>query len=195
MRSLTLLLHTGTAARPGKGGCRFRNRVSYGDRLTCCDARCLTRCHLASVSDSCHFFRTSQTCSCGGYTSCSCRRPHACSSGTVFVAVAVDRGRCADQLDRRRGYARPAVGSRPRSRESLVAVNADALVRLTRAVLPAISPTPLRYRPPSLEPDHRDSNCGSRCEGTFVIVTSSPIAAASALNMAGPQWVYAIFHG
>jgi hypothetical protein len=66
--------------------------------------------------------------------------------------VTVDRGRCADQLDRRRGYARPAVGSRPRSRENMVAVNADALVRLTRAVLPAISPTPLRYRLPLWSP-------------------------------------------
>ena len=135
-----------------RGSCSFSNRVSYSDRLTCCDARCLTRCHLASVSDSCHFFRTSQTCTCGGYTSCSCRRAHACSSGTVFVTVTVDRGRCADQLDRRRGYARPAVGSRPRSRENMVAVNADALVRLTRAVLPAISPTPLRYRLPLWSP-------------------------------------------
>src|SRR6266446_1167083 len=26
--------------------------------LTCSDARCLMRCHLASVSNSCHFFRT-----------------------------------------------------------------------------------------------------------------------------------------
>ena len=135
-----------------RGTRSFSNRVSYSDRLTCCDARCLTRCHLASVSDSCHFFRTSQTCTCGGYTSCSCRRAHACSSGTVFVTVTVDRGRCADQLDRRRGYARPAVGSRPRSRENMVAVNADALVRLTRAVLPAISPTPLRYRLPLWSP-------------------------------------------
>ena len=135
-----------------RGTRRFSNRVSYSDRLTCCDARCLTRCHLASVSDSCHFFRTRQTCTCGGYTSCSCRRAHACSSGTVFVTVTVDRGRCADQLDRRRGYARPAVGSRPRSRENMVAVNADALVRLTRAVLPAISPTPLRYRLPLWSP-------------------------------------------
>jgi len=83
---------------------------------------------------------------------CSCRRADACSSGTVFVTVTVDRGRCADQLDRRRGYARPAVGSRPRSRENMVAVNADALVRLTRAVLPAISPTPLRYRLPLWSP-------------------------------------------
>ena len=132
--------------------CSFSNRVSYSDRLTCCDARRLTQCHLASVSDSCHFFRTRQTCTCDGYTSCSCRRAHACSSGTVFVAVTVDRGRCADQLDRRRGYARPAVGSRPRSRENMVAVNADALVRLTRAVLPAISPTPLRYRLPLWSP-------------------------------------------
>jgi hypothetical protein len=36
---------------------RSPNRVSCGDRLTCCDARCLTRCHLASVSNSCHFCR------------------------------------------------------------------------------------------------------------------------------------------
>ena len=132
--------------------CSFSNRVSYSDPLTCRDVRCLTRCHLASVSDSCHFFRTRQTCTCGGYTRCSCRRDHACSSGTVFVAVTVDRGRCADPLDRRRGYARPAVGSRPRSRETMVAVDADALVRLTRAVLPAISPTPLRYRLPLWSP-------------------------------------------
>jgi len=34
----------------------------------------------------------------------------------------------------------------------MVAVNADALVRLTRAVLPAISPTPLRYRLPLWSP-------------------------------------------
>ena len=135
-----------------RGTRSFSNRVSHRDGLTCSDAVCLTRCHLASVSDSCHFFRTSQTCTCDGYTSCSCRRAHACSSGTVFVTVTVDRGRCADQLDRRRGYARPAVGSRPRSRENMVAVNADALVRLTRAVLPAISPTPLRYRLPLWSP-------------------------------------------
>src|ERR1700752_4078742 len=36
-----------------RGTRSFSNRVSYSDRLTCCDARCLTRCHLASVSDSC----------------------------------------------------------------------------------------------------------------------------------------------
>ena len=125
-----------------------KSRVICRSSDTCCDARCLTRCHLASVSDSCHFFRTSQTCTCGGYTTCSCRRAHACSSGTVFVAVTVDRGRCAPSG----GYARPAVGSRPRSRENMVAVNADALVRLTRAVLPAISPTPLRYRLPLWSP-------------------------------------------
>ena len=100
------------------------------------------------VSYSCHFFRTRQTCTCGGYTSCACRRAHACSSRTVFFTVSVGRGRCADPPDRRRGYARPAVGRRPRSRENMVVVNADALVRLTRAVLPAISPTPLRYRLP-----------------------------------------------
>ena len=56
----------------------------------------------------------------------------------------------------------------------MVAVNADALVRLTRAVLPAISPTLLRYRLPLWGPT---------------------TATAIALNMAGPQWVYAIFHG
>src|SRR6476660_6440772 len=90
--------------------CRFAYSVSSDCLLTSSDASCLTRCHLASVSYSCHFFRTRQTCTCDGYTSCSCRRAHACSIGTVFVTVTVDRGRCADQLDRRRGYARTAVG-------------------------------------------------------------------------------------
>ena len=79
------------------------------------------RCHLASVSDSCHFFRTRQTCTCGGYTSCSCRRAHACSSGTVFVTVTVDRGRCADcappqisaDVDRHSNAHRLIAGTRP----------------------------------------------------------------------------------
>jgi hypothetical protein len=34
---------------------RFPNRVSYGDRLTCCDVSCLPRCHSRFVSNSCHF--------------------------------------------------------------------------------------------------------------------------------------------
>ena len=177
--------------------CSFSNRVSYSDRLTCCDARCLTRCHLASVSDSCHFFRTRQTCTCGSYTSCSCRRAHRCTStsGTVFVTVTVDRGRCADQLDRRRGYARPAVGRRPRSRENMVAGQRRCArtphPRRTASDKPYTAPVPTA----PLESDHRDSNCGSPCEGKFGIVTFSPIAGANALNIAGPQWVYVIFHG
>ena len=108
--------------------------------------------------------------------------------------MTVDRGRCADQLDRRRGYARPAVGSRPRSRENLVAECRCARTphpRCTASDKPYTAPVPTA----PLESDHRDSNCGSPCEGTFVVVTFSPIAGASALNMTGPQWVYAIFHG
>ena len=135
-----------------RGSCSFSNRVSYSDRRPAA-MPVVSRDVIWLLSQiRVISFRTSQTCTCGGYTSCSCRRAHACSSGTVFVTVTVDRGRCADQLDRRRGYARPAVGSRPRSRENMVAVNADALVRLTRAVLPAISPSPLRYRLPLWSP-------------------------------------------
>jgi hypothetical protein len=37
--------------------CRFSSRVPSCARLTCGDVRCLTRCHRASVSNSCHFFR------------------------------------------------------------------------------------------------------------------------------------------
>jgi hypothetical protein len=120
-----------------RGTRSFSNRVSYRERLTCCDARCLTRCHLASVSDSCHFFRTRQTCTCGGYTSCSCRRAHVCSSGAVFVIVTVRAARCRKPTS--------IAGN-------MVAVNADVLVRLTRAVLPARSPTPVRCRLPLWSP-------------------------------------------
>jgi hypothetical protein len=63
--------------------------------------------------------------------------------------------------------------------------------RCTASDMPYTAPAPTA----PLESDQRDSNCGSPCEGKFVIVTFSPIAGASALNMAGPQWVYAIFHG
>ena len=160
--------------------CSFSNRVSYSDRLTCCDARCLTRCHLASVSDSCHFFRTSQTCTCGGYTSCSCRRAHACSSGTVFVTVTVRAARCRKPTS--------IAGKHGRSQRRCARTPHP---RCTASDKPYTAPVPTA----PLESDHRDSNCGSPCEGKFVIVTFSPIAGASALNMAGPQWVYAIFHG
>ena len=61
--------------------------------------------------------------------------------------------------------------------------------RCTASDKPYTAPVPTA----PLESDHRDSNCGSPCEGKFVIVTFSPIAGANALNMAGPQWVYAIF--
>jgi hypothetical protein len=35
----------------------FRDALSFCGALNCCDARCLTQCHLGFVSDSCHFFR------------------------------------------------------------------------------------------------------------------------------------------
>src|SRR5260370_2671369 len=38
--------------------CSFSNPASRRDLLTCDDASCLTRCHRAFVSNSCHFFRT-----------------------------------------------------------------------------------------------------------------------------------------
>ena len=60
-----------------------------------------------------------QTCTCDGYTSCSCRRAHACSSGTVFVTVTVraaslseadlDRGKTWSQSTPMRSYASPAL--------------------------------------------------------------------------------------
>ena len=156
--------------------CSFSNRVSYDGRLTWCDARCLTRCHLASVSDSCHFFRTSQTCRCDGYTSCSCRHAHACSSGTVFVTVTVGGG-VAARCRKPTSFA----GKHGRSQRRC-ARTPDP--RCTASDKPYTSPVPTA--PP--ESDRRDSDCGSPCEGKFVIVTFSPIAGASALNIAGPQW-------
>src|SRR6478609_11451876 len=123
--------------------CRVPFSVSYHDPLTSSDGSCLTRCHLAAVSGSCHFFRTTQTCSCDGCASCSCPRADACSSRTVFVTVTVRTARCR----------KPTPIAR-----NMVVVNADALVRLTRAVPPAISPTPAPVSTPPRESDHRDSN-------------------------------------
>ena len=37
--------------------CSFSNPVSFRDLLTCDNASCLTRCHRAFVSNSCHFFQ------------------------------------------------------------------------------------------------------------------------------------------
>jgi hypothetical protein len=37
--------------------CTFSFPMSCRGALTCCDAGCLTSCHLTFVSDSCHFFR------------------------------------------------------------------------------------------------------------------------------------------
>jgi hypothetical protein len=41
-----------------RGTRSFSNPASRRDLLTCDDASCLTRCHRAFVSNSCHFFRT-----------------------------------------------------------------------------------------------------------------------------------------
>src|SRR6185312_10626554 len=43
--------------RPVSQQCRVPFSVSYHDPLTSSDGSCLTRCHLAAVSGSCHFFR------------------------------------------------------------------------------------------------------------------------------------------
>src|SRR4029077_12282157 len=77
------------------------------------------------------------------------------------------------------GTRRPAVGSRRRSRENMVAVNADVLVRLTRAVLPARSPTPVRYRLPLWSPTTAtaiaDRPARANSSSLFLIVTFSPV--------------------
>jgi len=74
---------------------------------------------------------------CGGYTSCSCRRAHACSSGAVFVTVTVRAARCRKPTS--------IAGNHGRSQRRCARTP-------TRAVLPAISPTPLRYRLPLWSP-------------------------------------------
>jgi hypothetical protein len=40
--------------------CRFSNPVSYRGALTFANPSCPTSCHLGSVSNSCHFFRTTR---------------------------------------------------------------------------------------------------------------------------------------
>jgi hypothetical protein len=155
----------------GHGGCRFPNRVSYGDRLTCCDARCLTRCHLASVSDSCHFFRTSQTCTCDGNTSCSCRRAQACSSGTVFVTVTVRAARCRKPTS--------ITGEHGRSQRRCARTPHP---RCTASDKPYTAPVPTA----PLESDHRDSNCGSPrpgCPAQAATGLNAPTVVASAINI------------
>jgi len=117
---------------------------------------------------------------CGGYTSCSCRRDHACSSGTVFVTVTVRAARCRKPTS--------IAGNHGRSQRRC-ARTPDPRCTASDKPYTALVPTA------PLESDHRDSNCGSPCEGKFGLATFSSIAGTSALNMAGPQWVYAIFHG
>src|SRR6478672_8154995 len=126
------------------------------------------------------FFRTRQTCTCGGYTSCSCRRDHACSSGAVFVTVTVRAARCRKPTS--------IAGNHGRSQRRCARTPHPRCTASDKPYTALVPTAPL-------ESHHRDSNCGSPCEGTFVIVTFFPIAGASALNMAGLQWVYAIFHG
>jgi len=117
---------------------------------------------------------------CGGYTSCSCRRAHACSSGAVFVTVTVPAARCRKPTS--------IAGNHGRSQRRC-ARTPDPRCTASDKPYTALVPTA------PLESDHRDSNCGSPCEGKFGLATFSSIAGTSALNMAGPQWVYAIFHG
>ena len=108
-------------------------------------------------------------------------RAHACSSGAVFVTVTVRAARCRKptSIAETHGRSQRRCARTPHRRRI-------ASEKLYTAAVPTAA----------LESDRRDSNCGSPCEGKFVlIVRFSPIAGVSALNMAGPQWVYAIFHG
>src|SRR6202007_2558127 len=54
-------IETMTSSLRTDNACRFPHRVSSADPLTCDDAGCLTSCHQAFVSLSCHFFRTRRT--------------------------------------------------------------------------------------------------------------------------------------
>src|SRR6185437_7001247 len=90
-----------------------------------------------------------------------------CSSGTVFVTVTVD-GPLRRPADRRRGYPRPAVGT-PTSIAGKLGRSQRRCARMphprcTAGDKPYTAPVPTA----PLESD-RDSNCGSPCEGTFVI--------------------------
>src|ERR1700692_2118309 len=55
---MTSSLRTDTAHHNNCDDCRFPDFVSSRGLLTCDDARCLSRCHRAFVSSSCHFFGT-----------------------------------------------------------------------------------------------------------------------------------------
>jgi hypothetical protein len=105
--------------------------------------------------------------------------------------MTVDRGRCTPSAWLRAARCRKPTSIAGKHGRSQRRCARTPHPRCTASDKPYTAPVPTA----PLESDHRDSNCGSPCEGRFVIVTFSPIAGASALNMAGPQWVYAIFHG
>jgi hypothetical protein len=85
-----------------RGTRRFPKSVSYHDPLTSDDARFLTRCHLGSVSNSCHFWMTRLKCSVDLASFAHCTR--------------LDR-RHYDKVGTRSGIPQPAPrqGLRPRS--------------------------------------------------------------------------------
>ena len=77
--------------------CRFPHATSSDEPLTSSDASILTRCHLAPVSYSCHFFRTTRICSCDDCACSSYRRAYA--------------WQLAERFRHRDGTHAPAVGS------------------------------------------------------------------------------------
>ena len=86
------------------------------------------RCHLAPVSYSCHFFRTTRICSCDDCACSSYRRAYA--------------WQLAERFRHRDGTHAPAVAADLDREHNMVAVNADVLVRFARAARPAVSLSP-----------------------------------------------------
>ena len=68
---------------------------------------------------------------------------------------------------------------------NMVAVNADALVRLTRAVMPAICPTAASDCPSRVRPPRQQSRLALRAQ--LIIVTCLAYCRGPTLNIAGPQ--------
>lgn len=118
------------------------------------------------------FLQNYPTCSCEGYACCSCRRVYALQLAEPFRHGDGTHAPLSEQLI-------PIAGI------TWFSVNADALVRLTRAVLPAISPTAAPNYPSRVRPPRQQSQLavGAQC----VMVAGLVYRKTNTVNIAEPQ--------
>ena len=152
--SAAVVCRAAAAASRRRRRCRFSNSVSSDDPLTSSDASCLTRCHPGFCLIFVSFLQN--------YPNLLVRPLHLLFMSARLRLQLADPFRHGDGTPRCRQLT-PIAGT------TWLPSTPYALVRLTRAVMPALCPTPASASPSEVRPSRQQSRLALRAQ--LIIVT------------------------